>query len=96
VDFQVLYTDPALANLEEVMFWSWTNHPETTEGFGSALLNHVDLLKEFPFLGAPVRGNPRIRKPLHSPLYVYYRVDEQRKVIEIVHFWHRSRRAPRF
>ncbi len=33
VDFQVLYTEPALADLVEVMRWSWQNHPGTTERF---------------------------------------------------------------
>jgi len=27
-------------------------------------------------------------------LYVYYRVDETRASVEILHFWHVSRRAP--
>jgi plasmid stabilization system protein ParE len=57
VDFQVFYTGPALADLESVMRWSWQNHPGTTERFADGLLNHVDLLKNFPYLGAPVRGH---------------------------------------
>ena len=95
MDFQVLYTQPALANLEEVVLWSWKNHPGTTERFGNALLNHVDLLKDFPLLSAPVKGTSRVRKLLHSPLYFYYRVDEKRKVIDILRIWHISRKTPR-
>jgi hypothetical protein len=44
------------------MRWSWQNHPGTTERFANALLNHVDLLKDLPYLGAPVRGYPGIRR----------------------------------
>jgi plasmid stabilization system protein ParE len=96
VDFQVLYTEPALADLDEVMRWSWQNRPGTTERFANALLNHVDLLKDFPCLGAPVRSYTGVRRLLHSPLRVYYRVVPEARRIEILHFWHGSRRDPKF
>jgi len=78
------------------MRWSWQNHSGTTERFADALLNHVDLLKVFPHLGAPVRGYPGVRRLLHSPLYVYYRVLLEPQKVEILHFWHRARRGPLF
>jgi plasmid stabilization system protein ParE len=96
VDFQVLYTEPALADLEEVMRWSWQNHPGSTERFANALLNHVDLLREFPYLGAPVRGYAGIRQLQHSPLHVYYKVLLESRRVEILHFWHGARRGPTF
>jgi len=74
VDFQVLYTGPALADFEEVMRWSWQKHPATTERFANSLLNHVDLLGNFPFLGTPVGGFAGVRRLLHSPMHIYYRV----------------------
>jgi plasmid stabilization system protein ParE len=95
VDFQVLYTEPALADLEEVMRWSWQNHPETTERFANALLNHVDLLKDFPYLGAPLRGYQETRRLLHSPLHVYYQVVLESRKVDVLHFWHKARRDPR-
>jgi plasmid stabilization system protein ParE len=94
VDFQVLYTEPALADLEEVMRWSWQNHPGTSERFANALLNHVDLLKDFPNLGAPVHGYPGVRRLQHSPLHVYYQVVLESRRVEVLHFWHASRRGP--
>jgi plasmid stabilization system protein ParE len=33
---------------------------------------------------------------LHSPLHVYYRLDEDREAIEILHFRHSSRQGPEF
>ncbi len=62
MDFQVFYTEPALADLAEVMRWSWQNHPGTTERFADGLLNHVDLLRDFPHLGVPVRRYPGVRR----------------------------------
>jgi len=94
MDFQVLYTEPALTDLEEVFAWSWERHSGSTERFGLALLNHIDLLKSFPRLGTPVKGFPGIRRLLHSPFHVYYRLLPEQKRIEILHFWHISRKLP--
>jgi plasmid stabilization system protein ParE len=94
VDFQVLYTEPALADLEEVLRWSWQNHPGTTERFAAALLNYVDLLKASPYMGARVRGYPGVRRVQHSRLYVYYKVLLESRTVEILHFWHVARRDP--
>ena len=44
-----------------------------------------------PYVGTPIKGHPQLRRLLHSPLYVYYRLDENRGAIEILHFWHSSR-----
>jgi len=91
MDFRIFYTRPALADLHQILAWSWENHPASTERFGSALLNHVDLLRSFPRLGEPVRGFPGVRRILHSPLHVYYRILPGQTVLEVLHFWHVSR-----
>ncbi|MGA8026180.1 MAG: type II toxin-antitoxin system RelE/ParE family toxin [Bryobacteraceae bacterium] len=95
MDFKVILTESALSDFESLMNWSRDNYPASSEKFGTALLNHLDLLKAFPLIGRPVRGFPSVRRLLHSPLYVYYRLDEPRGAIEILHFWHASRRAPK-
>jgi plasmid stabilization system protein ParE len=52
------------------------------------------LLQAFPYIGASVQGNANVRQPLHSPLYIYYRVDVDRGGIEILHFRHGTRKSP--
>ena len=94
MDFKVFYTPAALTDLAEVMRWSWNNHPETSERFGSALLNHIDFLATFPNLGSPVKQRPGVRKLLHSPVRVYYRIRDKRKLIEVIHLWHSARQNP--
>jgi plasmid stabilization system protein ParE len=94
VDLQVLYTEPALADLEAILAWSWSEHPGSTENFALSLLNHVDLLKDFPYMGVRVKGYSGVRRLLHSPLHVYYRVILEMKRIEILHVWHSRRRPP--
>ena len=94
--FKVLYHEDALVDLEEIFEWSREKHPETTEQFADDLFDHIDLLQALPYIGTPVKGHPQVRRILHSPLYIYYRLDENRKAIEILHFWHSSRKDPRF
>jgi plasmid stabilization system protein ParE len=94
VAFKVILTDSALSDFESLMNWSRDHYAASSEKFGTALLNHVDLLKAFPFIGRPVQGFVGVRQLLHSPLYVYYRVDERREAIEVLRFWHISRRPP--
>lgn len=70
------------------------NHPATTAGFIQGLVKHVELLRSFPRMGASVRGYPGVRRIVHTPLDVYYRVDENLRLVELLHFWHGSRKDP--
>ena len=94
MDFKILYTETALADLEAMMLWSWEKHPVTSERFAIELLNHIDLLRNLPYLGAPAKKFSGVRCLLHSPIRVYYNVDKNRKVVEVLHFWHVARRNP--
>ncbi|MEO5924676.1 MAG: type II toxin-antitoxin system RelE/ParE family toxin [Bryobacteraceae bacterium] len=92
MDFQVRISEAALTDFEEILAYSWANFPNTSERFGIALLNHLNLLKTFPFIGSPIAGRDGVRQLVHTPILIYYRVDESRELVEILHFWHGSRR----
>jgi plasmid stabilization system protein ParE len=95
VAFKVILTQAALADFESLMNWSGSHYPADSGKFGTALLNHVDLLSAFPLIGSPVRGFPAVRRLIHSPVFIYYRVNEQKEAVEILHFWHTARRLPK-
>jgi plasmid stabilization system protein ParE len=44
--------------------------------------------------GVPVLRRPGVRKILHASVRVYYRLHEDRALIEVLHFWHAARREP--
>ena len=90
MDFQVRISQAALTDFAEILN-SWVNFPSVAERFGRTLLNHVELLKGFPHIGSPVEGRAGTRQLVHTPILVYYRVDEDRKMVEALHFWHASR-----
>jgi plasmid stabilization system protein ParE len=64
--------------------------------FGNALLNHVDLLGRFPRMGNTIRKRSRVRKLIHSPILVYYQIHEEKRLVEVLHFRHGSRKQPNF
>jgi len=96
MSFKVLYHEDELADLEEIFERSLEEHPGTTEEFADELFDHIGLLQTFTYLGAPLKEFPEIRQLLHSPLSIYYHLDEYRGAIEILHFWHTSRPPPKF
>lgn len=71
------------------MRWSWDHHPETSELFGDVLIERVEMLAKFPYLG--LRGRSGNRQILSGPIRIHYYVDEQRRTIEILRFLHASR-----
>ena len=92
--YRLLYTEDSLADLQAVLGYIQRDNPDAAERFGAALLDHVAQLAEFPRLGSPVTSRPGIRKLLHSPIRVYYTIDERKRQVEILHFWHGARRPP--
>jgi plasmid stabilization system protein ParE len=96
VDFKIQITQAALADFEEILAYSWAKFPATAERFGNAVLDHVDILKSFPYVGSPVKGLPGVRQLVHTPIVIYYRVREDPDVVEVLHFWHGARGNLRF
>jgi plasmid stabilization system protein ParE len=91
VDFQVRISQAALADLETIVGYSWSTFPRTAERFGSALLDLVNLLGRFPYIGSQVAGQQGIRQLVYTPILIYYRVDEVRGEVEILHLRHAKR-----
>lgn len=94
--YKILFTEDALNDLEIVLDLISGDNPSAAERFGTALLNHVALLENLLRIGVPVRRRAGVRRILHSPLRVYYRLYEDRRLIEILHFWHAARKDPSF
>jgi plasmid stabilization system protein ParE len=91
VVYKILFSEDSLSELESLLDYIRADNPAAADRFGDALLNHVELLREFPRLGAPVPERPGLRKLIHSPVRVYYRLREPSGLIEILHFWHAAR-----
>ena len=94
--FKILYTEDALADLESILDYIRADNPAAAAKFGTALLNHVDLLAGFPHIGSPLNQRVGVRKILHTPVRVYYRIEAHLQAIEVLHFWHVARQEPKW
>jgi plasmid stabilization system protein ParE len=92
--FKVIVSPRARHDLLEIIDYIRQDNPAAADRFGNELLNHTELLADFPHIGALIRQRSGVRKLLHTPIRIYYRIDEQRSVVEILHFWHAARQEP--
>jgi toxin ParE1/3/4 len=92
VDYRLLYSQRSLNDLDEILGYIAEDDAEAASRFGTSLLDHIDILSRFPRLGGTIRKRSGVRKLLHSPLLVYYRLDEDKRLIEILHVRHGARK----
>lgn len=78
-------------DLAEILGHVAEEDAEAAARFGTSLLDHIDLLTRFPRLGGTVPKRPRVRKLVHSPILVYYRIEKNRRLIEVLHLRHGAR-----
>ena len=95
MDFQILYTPEALADFEQIIAYTSEYAADASSDVGHALLQHIRVLARFPQAGPLIRKRKGIRKLLHSPYRIYYRVDLRERTIQILRIWHTARRVPK-
>lgn len=94
MDYRLFYTQRALNDLAEIVGHIAEDDADAASRFGSSLLDHVELLTRFPRMGSIIRKRPRVRKLVHSPFLIYYRLDDDKRMIEILHLRHGARKPP--
>ena len=96
MDFEVIWSEPALADFESVVRYVATRNPSAAEGLRVAILEHVELLARFPFIG-PVYDRDRTgraREIVCGSYRIFYRVNEPARRVDILTIWHGSRSEP--
>lgn len=96
MDYRILFTQRSLDDLAAIIGHIAEDDDQAASKFGNSLLDHVELLCRFPSMGGRVRKRSRVRKLQHSPVVVYYRVREDKRLVEVLHFRHGARKPPKF
>jgi plasmid stabilization system protein ParE len=91
VDCRILYSQRSLNDLSDFLWRTAKEDAEAASRFGTSILDHIDLLASFPRLGAAILKRLGVRKLIHTPLFVYYRIREDGRIIEILHIRHGAR-----
>jgi len=96
MDFKVLITDSALADLREIVEFIAQDDPQAAARLGEKLISRALSLATLPERHAYHDAQRAIRKMPLPPYLVFYTCDKSARVVSILHFWHGARRWPEF
>jgi Plasmid stabilization system protein len=98
VVYQVVWTDPAIANLKELCQHIAKDNPDAARKLGMGLVEHAESLDELPLRGKvyPKFGNGQIHEIPYRGYRIFYKVYEDLKRVDILLVWHGARDEPGF
>lgn len=91
MDYQVVLTAKARADLRAIAAYVARDEPALALRFTRRLLGDAQALNRAPHRGARIRQRPGVRRIVHRPYLIYYRIEEDAAVIRILRFWHGAR-----
>ena len=94
--FKIVFTKPAIADLEGLFPFIAQDNPSAAEKFGYAIADKTGRLISFPLIGrvVPEFNVPNIREIIHRVYRIVYRVREEPSVGVILRLWHAARGIP--
>jgi toxin ParE1/3/4 len=95
MDYTVILSPKAVGDLEVIVRYISQANPIAARKVGQRLLDSAKDLGTFPLKGqkVPEFDAEEIRQLILKPYRIIYRVEEGKKRISIVRFWHSSRRS---
>ena len=94
MDFKVTFSKSALRELEEIVNFIGTDDPDEAKSFRDKLLKKAISLHRFPFRHARFHGRANVRKLPFSSYIIFYRINEIKRRVVVLHFWHGARQPP--
>jgi len=96
MDFKVIWSDSAIADPEEICGYISRRNPAAAGRVGEDILERVDLLAAFPYLGprCPTGSESYVRGLVCGNYRVFYQVNSQTKQVAILRVWHGRRGEP--
>jgi len=91
MDCAVVYSEAALADLEQVTAFIAADNPEVAAKFANRLVDLAESLRSFSERGRPVKKWPGVRVLVLSPYLIFYHFEKPSNTVEILRFWHGAR-----
>jgi addiction module RelE/StbE family toxin len=91
MDCAVIYSEAALADLQQITEFIARDNAEVAERFGNRLVDLAESLRSLPERGRPVKKWPDVRVIVLSPYLIFYRFEKPARQVEILRFWHGAR-----
>ena len=96
MDYQVVLSPSARADLRDIVRYISFDAPDRAFEFGRFLISRTRLLAHSPDLGriVPEFEDPFIREIIVRSYRVVYRLDDSKHLVEVIRFWHAARGVP--
>lgn len=88
---KIIFSPPAIADLEAAVHFIAVENPEAAVRVGNALIDRAAILEHFPLVGSVYPKRPGVRKLVSRPYLIFYRFREKENVVDILRYWHGSR-----
>ncbi len=98
MDFKIVWSDAAIADLQDVCSYVAQHDPQAAGRIGRGILEHVRILASFPFIGPiyPRGARGTLREIVFRSYRIFYDVSEDSLSVKILHIWHGARDEPAF
>ncbi len=60
MEYKIIWTEPALTDLNNIYAYIANENPDAAQKVGENILNHVDVLEKFPFIGPAYPRDPLV------------------------------------
>jgi plasmid stabilization system protein ParE len=91
MDYRVILSRPSLRDLGEIARYIAQDSPDAALRVGGELVSLAESLAMLPRRGGQLRARPGVRRLVHEPYLVTYRIDETQRVVYVLRFWHAKR-----
>jgi addiction module RelE/StbE family toxin len=92
----MVFLPEAMADAEEIQRYLSQYYESTVRNFFTLLKGRIDTLKSNPYMAPAYPRRPEYRQLVVEDYLVFYKVDEDKKLIEIHRILHGSRDIGRF
>ena len=98
MEFKVTWSDQAMGDLHDLCSYIARHDPEAALRMGNGILDHVQILAQFPFIGPPYPrgGRGTLREIVFRSYRIFYDVREESRRVDILHVRHGARDEPVF
>src|SRR6476469_8350878 len=96
MDFRIVWTAPALEDLEGLVRYIAQDDARAAIQVGDRIVEYVNVLASFPEIGPVYRRRPAgdVRQISCRPFRIFYRIERAKQLVEILHVWHGARQEP--
>ncbi len=88
MDYAVVLSSQAKEDLDEIAAYIANDDVDAAIRFGRSLFDSATVLARHPKLGVVFKKRQRIRYKVHQSYLIFYRINDQKKEIEVLRFWH--------